>query len=201
MSNIETIDKYLKGERPIIQVGYDGKKEQVVRKVGEMWKDKDGQDWVQKNGYAMKIPKAMTILAKLLKEECSECKKDIKWGNSLDKKMYYKTGKCFDCIVEYENELRIKGLYPQYEERKLLQNYISNLMEIKVTIKKMYKACENKVQFQNYPTENIVEEEKWSTLDKNDIKTEYLEDFKKVCKCIKESKQKIKELDKILDNK
>ena len=39
MSNIETIDKYLKGERPIIQVGYDGKKEQVTRKVGEMWKD------------------------------------------------------------------------------------------------------------------------------------------------------------------
>ena len=115
--------------------------------------------------------------------------------------MYYKTGKCFDCIIEYENDLRIKGLYPQYEERKGVQNYISHLMEIKVTIKKMFKACENKVEFQNFPTGNLVETEKWSTLDKNDIKTEYLEDFKKVCKCIKESKQKIKELDKILDNK
>ena len=51
---------------------------------------------------------------------CPSCKKIMK--KNLDNKMWRLFGHCFECQVQEEHELRSKGLYKQYEERKILIN-------------------------------------------------------------------------------
>lgn len=51
---------------------------------------------------------------------CPSCKKIMK--KNLDNKMWRLFGHCFECQVQEEHELRAKGLYKQYEDRKILIN-------------------------------------------------------------------------------
>ena len=51
---------------------------------------------------------------------CPKCDK-IKKKN-LDNKMWRLYGHCFDCQIQEEHELRSKGLFKQWEDRKILIN-------------------------------------------------------------------------------
>jgi ribosomal protein L37AE/L43A len=51
---------------------------------------------------------------------CPSCDKIMK--KNLDNKMWRLYGHCFDCQIQEEHELRSKGLFKQWEDRKILIN-------------------------------------------------------------------------------
>jgi hypothetical protein len=53
---------------------------------------------------------------------CSVCKRDVKWGNYLDDKIFPKTGRCYDCNVEYESKLKVNGEFRNYELEKVFKS-------------------------------------------------------------------------------
>ena len=58
---------------------------------------------------------------------CPECKKAMK--KKLDDKFWRMMGHCFDCQVEYENKLRVKGEFDEWAEKK-------DVRKSKITIKR-----------------------------------------------------------------
>ncbi len=67
----------------------------------------------------MKVPK--------LPEQCPKCKKYSK--HHLDIKFLRLRSKCFDCIVKEENEIRLAGLWSEYEKWKIFENQLSWLKD------------------------------------------------------------------------
>ena len=54
---------------------------------------------------------------------CPECKKVMKHRN--DNKMWTLFKHCFDCQINFEHELRVKGKFEQWEEQRILRNKIA----------------------------------------------------------------------------
>ena len=90
---------------------------------------------------------------------CPSCEKVMK--KRLDDKMWSLYGHCFDCQVKFENKLRVKGEYEEWEKQKVINNKIGYIKDQIQAIKewKDMKAPEwyNNVGV-NYPE---LEKEKW----------------------------------------
>lgn len=119
-SNIDIVRGYLSGERPFIQVGYES--DITNRKEGEIWDDSSGRRWIKKNGYKKRINKTGKISSESIKLTCSDCGADMKWGNYLDDKIFPKTGRCYDCNVNYESKLKVEGKFKNYELEKIFKS-------------------------------------------------------------------------------
>lgn len=131
-SNIEIVRSYLEGNRPFVQVGYLPPAPDV-HKDGDVWTDKNGKEWIQIG--ASKISKTLHDTKESTRQICSSCNKDIFWSNSsYDEKLFLKTGKCYDCIIEEETKMRINGTYEIYEKIKVIRNQKSFLIELKQKI-------------------------------------------------------------------
>lgn len=139
-SNIEIVKNYLSGERPFTQVGYTGKR--IKRKDGDQWTDKKGIKWEQKNGFKVRVNEQANLIRELTEQKC-KCGQQIKWGDKFDRLFYNKTGLCYECIIKEETNLRILGLYPLYERKKLLSNYLGSLKTVKEKVEETIKYFEN----------------------------------------------------------
>lgn len=136
-SNIEMVRSYLQGERPITIVGYQAPAEQK-HEVGEKWTDAQGREWEQKENGPTRVTKVIDIVRAELDDRCACCGAEIRWGSRHDRKFYHKTGKCFDCLIQEETTLRIKGHYKLYEHQKVLKNQRAYLLEIKAKLREAY---------------------------------------------------------------
>jgi len=105
-------------------VGYTKKSEH--HKEGDIW-DEDGRKWTIKNGIKQNITK-MDKFKKMGKIPlfCPECSSLMK--KELDKKVYPAYQKCFDCVVDYEAELKKQGKYENYIT-DLRNNHIQGAMD------------------------------------------------------------------------
>lgn len=139
-SNLDIVRSYLNGERAFIQVGYDANMGLSQRKDGEEWEDNNGVKWVKKNGYKHRVSKKAQYV---LEQHCSVCKADMKWGDRLDQKIYPKTGKCYNCNIEFEGILKSRGLYNDYEKFKLINNELSMMKDFKCKVVDSIKFLEN----------------------------------------------------------
>lgn len=139
-SNIEIIKSYVNNERPFVTVGYVPPN--IQRKEGEVWTDNDGKKWTQKNGYKSPVHEQTELIRTQIQQKC-KCGQNIKYGTRLDEKFFWKTGKCFDCIIKEETRLRILGVFPQYENYKLISNYLGNLEDIKRQIQDSIRYLKN----------------------------------------------------------
>jgi hypothetical protein len=141
-SNLSIIKDYLQGERPFVQVGYEPKKEKE-RKNGEVWKDKNGKEWIQTG--ATKISKNLYDTRNSTRQICSICKMDIYWGgNRYDEKMFLKTGKCYECLIKEETQMRLAGTFEIYEKIKVIKNQKAFLKELKEKIEQSLTWLNNK---------------------------------------------------------
>lgn len=106
------------GDKTKLQSGYT--KKYVARKEGDVWED-NGKTWTIKNGIRQNITR-LDEAKKSLKVPytCPKCNGSMK--HHLAKKMYKIHGFCFDCTVDYEAELRDKGLYDEYEKAMMHGN-------------------------------------------------------------------------------
>lgn len=83
---------------------------------------------------------------------CKKCNKNCRlFGKKLDDKVILKTGMCFDCLVQYETELRITGEYNEYAQKKIEDNAKSWLEEFKQTLEDYKNQYSDEVK--SYVTE------------------------------------------------
>ena len=80
------------------QIGYS--KKEIDRKEGDLWEE-NRKTWTIKNGSVMK--------------------------KRLDKPNYNIHKKCFDCVIDYEGKLRVKGKYDDYIKNLQNKNQIDLL--------------------------------------------------------------------------
>lgn len=131
-SNIDIVKGYLAGERPFTQVGYTGDADKyIIRKEGEEWTDSNGKKWKQTASGKTRVTPVLDMVREALNEKCSSCGCELRWGRKIDRKMFYRTKKCFDCVIEEETQLRLKGQFKLYETKKLVENELSYLYDIK----------------------------------------------------------------------
>lgn len=96
-------------------VGYS--KAQVAYAEGDIWEE-GGRTWTIKNGLRQNITKLDTAKKALqVPLACPKCGGSMK--HHLSQKMYKIHKMCFDCVVDYEAELRNAGLYESYEKNMM----------------------------------------------------------------------------------
>ena len=108
------------------QIGY--KKEIKEYKEGDIWTE-GRKTWTIKNG----IKQTVSKLDKLKKEvfmplSCPCCGKIMK--KRLDKPNYKIHKKCFDCVIEFEHKLKIKGEYDSYRKKLISKNSLDIVDEM-----------------------------------------------------------------------
>ena len=103
MSNIEKIQKMVKGvyNRPI-QTGYKGKTDNQ-RKEGEEWTDARGRSWKMEDGQRKQITKVPPRGF----DECNDCEKLIL--KTIDQQTYDRMGRFKYCQIDFEMKLRKEG--------------------------------------------------------------------------------------------
>ena len=96
-------------EKEYVQVGYEGKQEDLGGKTRKS--------------------ELTDIMSKVrMPWFCPKCQKTMK--KRLDDKFWRMMGHCFDCQVEYENKLRVKGEFKEYAYSKMLENQKSQLKDL-----------------------------------------------------------------------
>jgi len=118
VERIRNLVKGKVGESSELQVGYTTKKED--HKEGDIWEE-GGKKWTIKDG----IKQTATKLDEVKKEAilplfCPSCKSLMKKRN--DTKMYNIHKMCYDCVIDMEHKLKIKGKYEEYEQKKIREN-------------------------------------------------------------------------------
>lgn len=152
-SNLDIVKSYLNGEKAFVQVGYDPKLENSNRKDGEEWEDSQGRKWIMKGGYKKRLPKK----AKVINEQrCTDCNADIRFGNYLDNQVWPKTQLCYDCFIEEETNLKIMGIWNEFNELRNIRNEKSMLTDVKQKFEETKAWCE---QHKNGRPVTFVEED------------------------------------------
>jgi hypothetical protein len=96
-------------------VGYS--KAQVAYKEGDVWEE-SGRTWTIKNGIRQNITKLDSAKKALqIPLACPKCGGSMNYH--LSHKMYKIHKMCFDCVIDYEAELRKAGLYESYEKNMM----------------------------------------------------------------------------------
>ena len=141
------------------------------RKIGDRWIDSNGYDWEQFNGYKVRLPKidANDVKGYVMPHSCPKCHKPLK--HQLDQKMWRIHELCFDCVQDFETDLRAKGLYKEYERQRIMAN-----------IRSYYKDVLNSLDdFINGLDATYVNEfgdvENWNHIDKNEARAMVLHDM------------------------
>jgi len=129
--------------------GYEGEVE-TKRKVGEIWTDKEGKTWEQKEGYKISISQLDDVRAYLEKlntcsaEDCNT----IQYGQA-DKKLIRKTGYCSNCLAKIETELRIDGTFPFYADYKITRNQLAYVRDLKMRFEDALAGFSKTLEFVN----------------------------------------------------
>lgn len=146
-SNLSIIKDYVNGERPFIQISMANVEELKKKKEGEEWEDTQGKRWKKQGGKKVAINNVKTKVLDEIKNYyiCKICNSDTRFSpkqtKKMDSKVILKTGKCYDCLIEFETLLKIKGLYESYSRHRDLQNVKSYLLDFKAKLTESIAWC------------------------------------------------------------
>jgi ribosomal protein L37AE/L43A len=148
LSDLMSGKKY---EKDYVQVGYEGKQENL-------------------GGKTRKSELTDVMASVRMPWFCPKCDKAMK--NKLDDKFWRIKGHCFNCQVELENKLRIKGKFEEYAQKKMLENQKSYLKDLEQSIDD-YEKTGGKKEWLNQVGVNTpeLEKEKWEMGEKEFEKT------------------------------
>ena len=108
------------------QVGY--KKKRIDYKEGDVWKE-NGKTWTIKNGIKQTISKLDAIKKEVFMPLCCpKCSKVMK--GQLDKPNYKIHKMCFNCVIDYEAKLKLRGEYDNYIKELRLKNTLTRVNEL-----------------------------------------------------------------------
>jgi hypothetical protein len=107
-------------------VGYQ--KAHEVRNEGDIWEE-NGRTWTIKDGLKQNITK-LDAAKKALQTPltCPKCGGTMNYH--LSQKMYKIHRMCFDCVINYEAELRKAGLYDAYEKAMIQGSLRAFLVDV-----------------------------------------------------------------------
>ena len=106
------------GESTGMQMGYN--KKTTDYKEGDIWKE-NKKTWTIKNGIKQTISKLDAIKKEVFMPLCCpECSNVMK--KRLDKPNYKNQKKCFDCVIDFEHKLKIRGEYDGYIQKLKAKN-------------------------------------------------------------------------------
>lgn len=165
IDGVEDVSKMLHGEHESQQkvtVGYSNVDEETlkVKKIGDRWKDSDGNEWEQKDGYTIKLGKDWQQELHQYLHSFPNCRKDTctcTLPKKIDEKMKKIHGMCLDCVVDMEHKIRLEGKWDEYENEKVKENALSWLKEAEKD-KDLIAEELSKVDFAN----EFGDSEKWS---------------------------------------
>jgi len=164
------------GDKTQQGVGYT--KKQEFHEEGDIWEE-DGRKWTIKNGIKQNITKLDAAKkAHVMPIFCPNCKNVMK--KRFDKDYYNIHKKCFDCVIDFEHELKKAGLWEEYE-KNIINSEIDNfIVDFKAYVEDQLTQSNN-----SYVTE-AGDVEKWvgglnkpRVLDALDKTIEHLEKMKK----------------------
>jgi len=139
MSNIEKIQKMVKGVyNRNIQVGYESKTTNQ-RKEGEEWIDARGRSWKIEDGKRKQITKVPPRgFDKCNGWEGSDCNKLIL--KTLDQQTYDRMGRCRICQMEFEMDLHRKGKWQDWVKEMEEKRWESILKEYEQEFEEAQKS-------------------------------------------------------------
>tara|TARA_Y100000385_G_scaffold263548_1_gene296131 strand:- start:620 stop:1198 length:579 start_codon:yes stop_codon:yes gene_type:complete len=119
------------GESTRSSVGFTNPQE--FYSEGDIW-ERDGRTWTIKNGIKQNITKLdKAKKAHVMPLLCPKCKKVMK--NRNDKPFYNIHKMCFNCVIDFEHELKKTGKWEDYE-RGIKNDEIDNrIKEFKLWVK------------------------------------------------------------------
>ena len=154
-------------------VGYS--KAQVAYKEGDVWEE-SGRNWTIKDGIRQNITKLDSAKKALqIPLACPKCKGTMNYY--LSKKMYKIHKMCFDCVIDYETKLKVRGEYKEYEQNMIRQGVAYHIKEMENVLLELLMAQSG----ESYVTEaGDIEEWKGKSLDNQFIKDiqEYIQKLK-----------------------
>ena len=113
---------------------------------------------------------------------CPACSKTMK--SHLDDKMYRLYDQCFDCQVKFEAKLRAKGTYENWERQKVLNNKLSWIDDMILSVENWKEEASKPYEIQESVgvQELELEKEKWSqnTEQVEKMAAEALEEYDKM---------------------
>ena len=197
-SNLDTIKKYLAGEKLDIKVYNNITEKEKYREEGEEW-ELNGVKYKKENGKILRLTKTQgEIIREMLNFKCNHCQMTIKWGTKRDEYFYNRTGLCENCLIEYETKLRIVGAWDVYEKYKLSSYALGDLKEGKFKLQEIVDYFKSNDGDVTLPCENGVGYDAiWKNTNKDKILKDAKYDLKKVKKLISEA-AKVKQLNKKL---
>ena len=98
------------GERTTEGIGYT--KKQEFRKEGDVWTEL-GREWTIKDGIKQNVTKLDKAKKLAMPMFCPSCNKIMK--HKFDQMFWNNHRKCYNCTVEFETQLRVKGLWEEYQ--------------------------------------------------------------------------------------
>ena len=164
------------GEKTRSSVGFS--KADEFHEEGDIW-ESDGRTWTIKDGIKQNITKLdKAKKAHVMPLLCPNCKKVMK--NRNDKSFYNLHKKCFNCVIDFEHDLRKQGKWEEYQQNIKNNEIDKQIEEFKVYMKEKLNESND-----GFVTENG-DVEKWvGKLDESKVEEytnsviEYLESFKK----------------------
>ena len=117
---------------------------------------------------------------------CPECKKTMK--KKLDDKFWRMMGHCFDCQIEMEHKLRVKGEYEDWAKKKVLENKKSYFKDLQQSIEEFEKQGGKQTWLNNVGVQTPeLEKEEWAMGE---------QEFEKV---VSEAKDYLKNMQEAID--
>ena len=111
------------GEKTAAGIGYTKKEE--FHKEGDVWEE-DGRKWTIQNGVKQNLTKLDKAKQELhLPLFCTECNRLMK--PHLDKRFWIMYKRCFNCQVDFESDIKKKGLWEEYE-KNIINSDIDSLI-------------------------------------------------------------------------
>jgi len=140
------------------------------REEGEVWETLDGRRWTVKNGITQTVSKLDGTKTPWF---CPQCQKSM--PHRLDTKFWRLRGKCMDCVIKDETELRRQGKWEEYEQQMLRANYRAALVDKIMELQDYHDTMSNP-EFIYADDYNILLREKWD-VDISQIKKSILDDI------------------------
>ena len=145
------------------QIGYN--KKQIEYKEGDVWTE-NKKTWTIKNGIKQTVSKLDAIKKEIFMPlSCPKCKKVMK--KRLDKPNYRIHKKCHNCVIKFENKLKIEKKYDVYKKNLISKNSLNLVDEMEAYL----LDAVNTSNSQYVSEDGIIE--KWvGGIDKKELKKE-----------------------------
>lgn len=163
------------GDKTTVGVGYT--KQYEFHEEGDLWEE-DGRTWTIKNGVKQNITKLDKAKESIhMPLFCPCCNNLMK--NKYDKGFYLQYKRCFGCQVEFETELRIKGLWADYEKHIINSDIDSMINEFSIWIDEEINETNTSYITEAGDIERWVGSSKSKLLENKEETIKYLESLKK----------------------